>query len=458
MNNSLWLQTAYKKKPFPPLDKDVTCDVCIIGGGLSGIANAYFLAKEGIDVILLEKDTLLSGATGNSTGKLTVQHDLVYADLIKQFGHDHAKLYYDVNRKAMDFGRSFAEGDELRSADSVLFSQSRYGTEQLKAEKQAYDVLGIPGQLGRSSELPLKTDATLTILNETQIHPVRFGQHLAELAVKAGARIFEQTDVQLMDLKKRLLYTANKHEIQFRNLILCTHYPIEALRGLQILKLSVNRSYIASAPANMPLQGQYISVDKPKRSVRTVHIDGKTHFLLSGEAHVAGMEKETHIHYERLSTELKDIYQLEPFNYRWSAQDPSTPDLIPYAGSISTSMPYVFISTGYRKWGLTNSIASARIISDQIVGRDNKAIALYAPDRTGFGSFLLQALRNTGLVLKEFTGGHITRTDSPICTHMGCRTRWNEADQTWDCPCHGSRFRNDGSVLEGPATKPLDLS
>ena len=457
MYNSLWLQTAYPRDSYPALDKDVSCDVCIIGGGLSGIANAYFLAKEGKDVILLEKDEILCGATGNSTGKLTAQHDIVYADLIKQFGRENAKIYYEANRQAVLFGRSFAEGDELWNADSILFAQTKYGTELLKDEKKAYDDIGIAGELGRNSELPLKTEATLTLRDETQIHPVRFGQHLAKLAVKAGARIFENSDVRLMDLKKHLLYTNSKNEIQFNELVLCTHYPIEALRGLQFLKLIVGRSYIVSAPADMPLTGQYISVDKPKRSVRTAYIDGKTHFLLSGEGHQAGMEKETHVHYETLSSELRNVYQLDAMKYGWSAQDPQTPDLIPYAGCISTSMPYVHLNTGFRKWGLSNSLVSARIISDQIVGRKNRAASLYAPDRTGFGSFLVQALKNTGLVLKEFTGGHISRTDSPVCTHMGCRTRWNEADQTWDCPCHGSRFRKDGSVLEGPATKPLDL-
>lgn len=458
MFNSLWLQTAYTRDTYPQLEEDVSCDVCIIGGGLSGIANAYFLAKEGKDVILLEKDSILSGATGNSTGKLTVQHDVVYTDLIKQLGLENAKIYYEANQEAVLFGRSIAEWDELRLADSILFSQTKYGTERLEDEMKAYKEIGINGELGWNTELPLKVEKTLTIRDETQIHPVRFGQHLAKLAQKAGARIYEKSDVELMDLKKRLLYTASSNEIQFNELILCTHYPIEALRGLQIMKLIVSRSYIVSALANMPLTGQYISVDDPKRSIRTAFIDGKTHFLLSGEGHQAGMEKETQIHYEKLTTELKNIYQLDSVQYSWSAQDPSTPDLVPYAGAISPSMPYVYMNTGFRKWGLSNSIASARIISDKILGRPNKAEALYAPDRTGFSSFLLQALRNTGLVLKEFTGGHITRTDSPICTHMGCRTRWNEGDQTWDCPCHGSRFRKDGSVLEGPATKPLDLS
>ena len=457
MFNSLWLHTAYPRDPFPQLDQDIDCDVCIIGGGLSGIANAYFLAKEGKDVILLEKDAILSGATGNSTGKLTAQHDIIYSKLLKKFGRDNAKYYYDVNEDAIQFARSFAQDDELKAADSILYAQSKQGSELLRHEMRAYEELGIPGELGRNSELPIQMDTTLTLKDECQIHPVRLGQHLAQLAVEAGARIYEQSDVVLMDLKKRLLSLKAGQEVQFNELILCTHYPIEALRGLQIMKLSVDRSYLVAAEADMPLRGQYIAIDSPKRSIRTASIDGQSYFLLSGESHQAGTESDTQVHYERLYSDVKDLYNLSTLTNGWSAQDPQTPDLVPYAGIISSSMPYVYISTGYRKWGLSNSMASARIISDLIVGRTNKASALYAPDRTGFGTFLLQALKNTGLVVKEFTGGHLTRMSSPICTHMGCRTRWNKADETWDCPCHGSRFRKDGSVLEGPATKPLDL-
>jgi glycine/D-amino acid oxidase-like deaminating enzyme len=431
MSQSLWLRTAYPRDHYPSLMEDRHCDVCIVGGGLSGIANAYFLAKEGKEVILLEKNLILEGATGNSTGKLTVQHNIVYANLLKKFGLDAAKLYYEVNKEAVHFGQSIASDDELRTTDSILYSQSNFGTQELRREFDAYQEIGIPGELGRNSELPVPFDATLTLKNESQIHPVRFGQMLARLAVEAGARIFENTDVIDMDFHNKFLTTETEHSVHFSELVLCTHYPIEALRGIQVMKLAVDRSYIVSAEADMALQGQYISVDSPKRSVRTAKIDGKTYILLSGASHPAGMG--------------------------WSAQDPETPDIIPYAGIISSSMPHIYISTGYRKWGLSNSLACARIISDQIVGKKNRATPLFAPSRTGFGAFVLQALKLTGLVTKEFTIGHIARRDAPICTHMGCRTRWNNAEETWDCPCHGSRFRKDGSVLEGPATKPLNL-
>lgn len=457
MLKSLWLKSAYPYEPFPQLTDDLKCDVCIVGGGLSGIANAYFLAKAGKDVIVLEKDTILAGATGNSTGKLTVQHDFIYTKLIKKFGYEQAQNYYRLNKQAVEFGHSFANDDEIKLANSILYAQTKRGTELLQQEAQAYKELKIPGVLGKNHELPIPIQSTLTIPDESQIHPVRFGQNLARLAIEAGARIYEQSRVTTMDFDNRRLNLSSGYQVQFSELILCTHYPIEALRGMQVIKLAVDRSYIVSTIADMPLTGQYIAVDSPKRSIRTASFDDKTYFLLSGAHHTAGREGDTRSYYEKLHKDMKNTFRLSSFITGWSAQDPETPDLIPYAGKISSSLPHVYISTGYRKWGLSNSIACAQIITDQIIGRNNIATSLFAPDRTGFGTFFLQAMKLIGLVANEFTKGHLTRRDAPICTHLGCRTRWNDSEETWDCPCHGSRFRKDGSVLEGPATKPLNL-
>ncbi|WP_432353248.1 FAD-dependent oxidoreductase [Sporosarcina sp. A2] len=457
MLKSLWLETAYPRDTYAPPSSDTSCDVCIIGGGLCGVTTAYLLAKAGKKVLLLEKDRILEGASGNTTGKLTTQHDIVYADLIKKFGEESAKLYYKTNDAAIRFAEYIAEGDELRSTHSVLFARTDKGIETLKFEADAYKALGIPFDRRLNWELPISVKETLTLSNQAQLHPVRFGQHIAKLAVAEGVQLCEKSDVRSMDLKEKSLQLSSGIVVTFDELVLCTHYPIEALRGMNILKLEVKRSYLLSAPADMPLQSQYLSVDEPKRSIRTVFIDGRSHFLLGGEDHKAGVTSDTDLHYNRLAEELQSTYYLGEPIHSWSAQDPSTPDLIPYAGPISAAMPYVHICTGFRKWGMTNSIAAAKIVTDQITGQQNPAIALYAPDRTGFGTLLFQALKTTGFVLKEFTGGHIARTNAPICTHMGCRTRWNKGDETWDCPCHGSRFRKDGSVLEGPATRPLNF-
>ncbi|WP_040285583.1 FAD-dependent oxidoreductase [Sporosarcina koreensis] len=458
MLNSLWLETAYPRTELPALKEDVTCDVCIIGGGLSGLTAAYLLAKTGKHVVLLEKDRILEGASGNNTGKLTTQHDIIYAELIKKHGADAARLYYRTNDEAIRFAESIAAGDELRTSQSVLYASTADGLQQIENETAAYQEIGIHGDRKLNSELPIDILGTLTIHDQAQLHPVRFGQHLCELAMKEGAGIHEKSDVRSMDLKDKSLELASGAVVRFNELILCTHYPIEAIRGLNVLKLEVKRSYVVSAPADMPLQNQYLSTDQKKRSIRTAFIDGRPHFMLGGEGHVAGSTGDTDERYSRLAQELQTVYNLGGPAHQWSAQDPTAPHCIPYAGPISDSMPYVHICTGFRKWGMSNSLAAARIITDVITGTKNPAISLYAPDRTGFGSLLFQALKTTGYVAKEFTTGHVQRTDTPICTHMGCRTRWNKADETWDCPCHGSRFRKDGTVLEGPAVRPLDLS
>ncbi|MDV6378474.1 FAD-dependent oxidoreductase [Sporosarcina sp. GW1-11] len=458
MNESLWLATAYPRTNYPTVEEDLSCEVLIIGGGLSGLANAYFLAKQGKDVILLEKNSILQGATGNSTGKLTAQHDLVYAQLIEKFGVENAKIYFQANEDAIEFARSIADSHELQTAHSVLFSQTTEGTDLLLEEKKAYEAIGIPFTFsGKAQDLSFETSHTLTIENEAQIHPVRFGQKLAKLAEKAGARIIEHAQVATLDTNRHFVKLASSKIVSYRQLIICSHYPIEALEGMQILKLDVERSYIAAAKTATPFDQQYMAVDNPKRSIRTTTIDGQTYVLLCAESHPAGAEKETQIIYDRLTDDLKTTLEFTDIVYQWSAQDPSTPDLIPYAGAISSTTPDIYISTGYRKWGLSNSMACARIITDAIIGKPNAASELYSPGRSEFGALFSRALLLTGRTIKEFAGGHIARTDSPICTHMGCRTRWNKGDQTWDCPCHGSRFRADGSVLEGPATQPLNL-
>ena len=164
MNESLWLATAYPNEEYPVVEDNLSCEVLIIGGGLSGIANAYFLASQGKDVILLEKNSILHGATGNSTGKLTAQHDLVYADLIEQFDLESAKLYFNANESALQFARSIADANELQTAHSALYSQTAKGTEQLMREKKAYEEIGIPFTLaGKATDLPFQTTNTVII-------------------------------------------------------------------------------------------------------------------------------------------------------------------------------------------------------------------------------------------------------------------------------------------------------
>lgn len=458
MTTSIWLQT---KESFqrPTLDQSIHTEVCIIGGGLSGLVTAYLLAKVGKQVTLIEGNTILSGATGNSTGKVTAQQDLLYSQLILKFGIESAKLYYELNQHAVSLAFDLADSREIKSVDSYLYTQYSDNIKSLENEWHAYKELNIPGVFGSSCEIPYNVAASLTMPDQAQIHPVRFGQTIAQKALVAGAQIYENTRVKRVNiLKKPCVELENGHTVHYEELVICSHYPIESLIGLQILKLEVKRSYLIAFEASEPYQGQYLSIDRPGRSIRTVDIDGKNYMLLGGDSHPAGSLSETAMYYEALENEAKTKFAADRVPFKWSAQDPETTDLIPYVGQISTRTPNIWMAAGFRKWGLANSIVAAELLRDGILGKDHPGLHLYSPRHTKIGDALLQGLTVGSKTAKNLVGGYITRRETPRCTHLGCKTRWNEADETWDCPCHGSRFGKDGQVLEGPAVYPLDLS
>ncbi|MFF3102803.1 FAD-dependent oxidoreductase [Viridibacillus arvi] len=457
MASSIWLD---KQAPFarPSLEQSIETDICIIGGGISGILAAYLLSKVGRKVTLLEGNTLFSGTTGHSTGKVTAQQGLLYSQLITKFGMEAAQQYYELNQQAVELSFNLAEPGCVQHTDSFLYTQKADGKKDLEDEWKAYQTLGIPGEWNADCEIPYDIAASLKMPKQAQIHPVRFGRTIAEKAIQSGADIYEHSRVQKVNILKPCVELENGHTVCYKELILCSHYPLEAIIGMQIFKLEVTRSYIVAFEASELYKGQYLSIDKPGRSIRTTLIDDKPFILLAGDSHPAGTISNTSMYYEALQSEAKDKFAASNCNYHWSAQDPETVDLIPYVGQISSRLPNIWMASGFRKWGLANSIVAAQLLRDGIVGKQNVGLSLYSPKHTKFGDAVLQALKLGGKVTKDFVGGHVTRRAMPRCTHLGCKTRWNEADETWDCPCHGSRFSKDGAVLEGPAVYPLDLS
>ena len=181
--------------------------------------------------------------------------------------------------------------------------------------------------------------------------------------------------------------------------------------------------------------------------------------LIAGANHIAGQLTDTMPFYDALQKDLKEHYDQHPPLYEWSAQDVETPDMLPYVGNISKSVPNVFMATGYRKWGISNSFVAGDLLCSLITGKkiETGAEELYSPSRTKFGATFMQMLKVGGFVSKELVSGYIKHKNAPKCTHLGCKTKWNKADETWDCPCHGSRFNAKGEVIEGPAVYPLKL-
>ncbi|MEG0448515.1 MAG: FAD-dependent oxidoreductase [Lysinibacillus sp.] len=459
MTQSLWITTA-KPLTLPTLTSSLKCDVCIIGGGLTGIFTAYTLAKAGIDVVLLEANAHIShGASGHSTGKCTAQQGILYSKLMEKFTLDEVKLYYQLNQQAVDDSLQLLEGEAIRKANSILYSKTELGKEQIIDEWSAYHALTITSELTEETELPFSVKKALIMPHQAQLNPVLASDNIAKKALAAGARLYTNTRVLNLDIQKKELHTNTDVAVQFEKVILCTHYPIEAIKGLQILKLSNSRSYLVASKIKNELDGQYLSVDFPTRSIRTATIQDEQYLLMAGSQHIAGQTEDTKPYYEALQQDFNEYFKLQSPLYQWSAQDVETPDYLPYVGSITPSLPYVFIATGYRKWGISNSFVAGRLLCSLITNdaQMKNAEALYSPSRTSFGDKLLQVMKVGSFISKEFITGYVTRKEAPTCTHLGCKTRWNEADETWDCPCHGSRFFANGQVLEGPAVQPLKL-
>ncbi|MGG0658194.1 FAD-dependent oxidoreductase [Rummeliibacillus pycnus] len=456
MTSSIWLQNK-RTNIKPPLEESIQTDVCIIGGGLSGIMTAYHLAKAGKEVVLLEGNSLLHGATGHSTGKLTAQHGPVYQTIIEKFGRESALLYYELNQKAISTALDLVDSSIIQPATSFLYTQEGQNIKKLEDEWAAYKQLHIPGTFGEKGEIPYEMKASVAMLDQAQIHPVLFGQSIMDMATKAGAKFYENSRVAHINLSKPYVELENKQTVYCKDLVICSHYPLEAIIGLQLVKLQVNRSYIIAFKCSEPYSGQYLSIDQPNRSVRTVQIGDDYYTLLVGSSQRAGSSSNTNIFYEAIEKEAYGNFAATDIRYKWSAQDPETPDLLPYVGQISSGHPNIWLATGFRKWGISNSLVAGQIVSDGILGRPNSGIELYSPKHTKIGDALLQALKVGGQTVIDLVGGYVTRSSMPRCTHLGCKTRWNEADETWDCSCHGSRFAKDGSVLEGPAVKPLNL-
>ncbi|MER1986298.1 MAG: FAD-dependent oxidoreductase [Solibacillus sp.] len=449
---SLWL-SSFTPLHLPTLSEDITCDVCIVGGGLSGIYSAYLLSKAGFQVALIEaQENLFTGATGHSTGKLTAQHGTIYQKLAAE----HAALYYQANHSAIEQALTHNPPD-IQRVTSYLYTNTADGRHTLEQEATIYKQLGIPLIASKEVAFPLSLHFALGMKNEVQMNPATFAAHFAQLARQHGASLYTNTRAIQIQASDKRIVTNKEHVVHYKKLIICTHYPIESIKGLYSLKLQVSRAYLTATKTSELLQEQYISIDQPSRTIRTALVNDKPYLLYGGSAHQAGTVSDTQIFYDTLAEEVQKQYELPAPQFYWSTQDNQTPDNIPYIGPLTTKEDDIYIATGYKKWGLSTSLVAGEIFHAALTGEQHPASALYSPDRSNFGRKLYFMLTTGSFVSEQLVAGYAMRLNAPRCTHLGCRTRWNEADDTWDCPCHGSRYNKKGEVIEGPAVYPLDL-
>lgn len=431
MINSIWADSA-PLSGFPSLNHDLKTDVLIIGGGMAGILCAHKLSRSGVDYALIEADQIFGGITRNTTAKLTSQHGLLYARLCKTFDPDTARLYWEANERALAQFRTLA-GEipcDFEPKDNYIYAAST--PDQLEQELAALQQLRIPADFVERLPLPIATMGAIRFRNQAQFNPVKF---LA--GISQNLNIYEHTPARAFEGNAVI---TDHGRITASKIIVATHFPILNKHGAYFMKMYQQRSYVLALKNAGDVNGMYLDVAEHGLSFRNY---GDL-LLLGGGGHRTGKPGGG---WAELQAFAKKHYPQAQEAARWAAQDCMSLDGIPYIGQYSKSTPNLYVATGFNKWGMTTSMVAAEILSELVQGRPHPWEPVFSPLRSMLRPQLAVNLWDSAVNL-------LTPT-VPRCPHLGCALKWNPQERSWDCPCHGSRFTEAGTLLDNPATGNL---
>lgn len=493
-HGSVWFQGA-QGPAHPTLEGDRSVDVAVIGAGITGLTTALLLARAGRSVCVVERHTVASGTSGHTTAKVTSQHHLTYASLRATHGSRGAAAYGMAMEAAKeqvaslvgegidcDFRRRAAHVYAIRPSEVPILER------ELRAARHA----GLPASLVDAAPVPFTTLASLKFDDQVELHPRKYLLGLAERLVEAGGEIFEHTEALHVDeADGGCTVRTRAGRIRARHVVVATLLPFLD-RGGYFARAHATRSYVVTARVRGELpDAMLISAGSPTRSIRAVPFDGEELLMIGGEGHRPGSSAAQPERYDRLAQFAREHWDVVELTHRWSAQDYSPDDGVPYIGRLLGTR-HVRVATGFKKWGMTAGTLAGMLLTDDIIGRENPWAPLFSATRlkplaeaprfltenarVGY-RFVADRVRERGQrdigELEPGEGAIVSlhgekvagyRDDagdlhavSSRCTHLGCQLAWNAAERTWDCPCHASRFDPDGQVLEGPATKPLEV-
>ncbi|MGM9661208.1 MAG: FAD-dependent oxidoreductase [Faecousia sp.] len=417
---------------FPPLQGTVSTDVLVIGGGMAGLLCAYQLQKAGVSCVVAERTRIASGVTGNTTAKLTSQHGLIYSKINRQFGLDTARRYLQANENALAAFRELCAGIPCDFTPQEHIVYSRQGAQALEEELTVLSQLDFPAELAENLPLSFPTAGGVRFPNQAQFHPLKFVS-----AIARELTIYENTPV--LSLTKTGAETEHG-TIHANAVVVATHFPFLNKHGSYFLKLYQQRSYVL-ALENAPIPaGMYLDAQENGLSFRSQG----TQLLLGGGGHRTGKQGGG---WPELEQFVQTHYPDARITHRWATQDCMSLDGMPYIGRYSAATPNLYVAAGFNKWGMTTSMAAAQILTDQITGRENPYADIFSPSRS-----ILH--RQLGINTLEAVGNLLTPS-LKRCPHLGCALKWNAQEHSWDCPCHGSRFSEEGKLLDNPATGDL---
>lgn len=426
--DSIWYKDI-EINQFPKLQKDIRTDVAIIGGGMAGLLCAYQLRKVGTDCLVIEADRICAGVTGSTTAKITLQHGLIYHKLIQKFGVETAQGYYLAQNAALTNYKDICMNIpcDFEEKSSVVYSC--IDRKALEAETAALERIGCNAAFLEELQLPLDTVGGVQVNGQAQFHPLKFASAIAN-----DLKILEHTRV--LEIRKDCLIT-NKGNIKADKVIVTTHFPFLNKHGMYFMKLYQDRSYVLALKNAQDVGGMYVDADKKGMSFRNF---GEM-LLLGGGSHRTGKAGGC---WQELERFCSAHYPNAQIITKWATQDCMTLDGMPYIGLYSNRTPNLYVATGFNKWGMTSAMVSATVLCDLIQGKKNDFAHIFEPARS-----ILQPQLASNIF--ESVKGLLTPT-APRCPHMGCALKFNKQEHSWDCSCHGSRFGEDGKLLDNPAT------
>ena len=430
--NSIWSDSV-EFPSFEQLKKDIKTEVLIIGGGITGILCAHMLEQAGVDYVLVEADKLCCGITKNTTAKISIQHGLIYHKLVKRFGLEMARMYLDANVAALQEYQKLCENIDCHFETKDSFVYSLNSSAKLEKELHALNQLKFTADYVGKLPLPLSNAGAVRFENQAQFHPLMF---LAEIS--KGLSIYEHTKVR--ELMPNTAMTEHGR-ITAQNIIVTTHFPFLNKHGSYFLKMYQHRSYVIAYENAPNVNGMY--VDEADKGLSFRNYDNL--LLIGGGDHRTGKHGGN---WKEISEFATAHYPDAQARYYWATQDCMTLDEVPYIGAYSKKTENLYVATGFNKWGMTSAMTAAMLLRDMITKKECSYAPVFSPSRT---------MLRTQLFINAFeaTTNLLTPT-TKRCPHLGCALKWNPQERSWDCPCHGSRFTENGELIDNPATGDLD--
>jgi glycine/D-amino acid oxidase-like deaminating enzyme/nitrite reductase/ring-hydroxylating ferredoxin subunit len=498
--HSLWLDTA-DGIPVDTYAGQSGFDSVVAGAGLTGLATAVLLARAGHRVAVLEARSIGAATTGHTTAKVSLLQGGQLSRITSHHDSATAAAYVAAQQEAQAWILRYCDEHQVEydRRDAYTYATTLQGADDLAAEQRASESAGLPVEaVAGSGDLPFAVTGMLRLADQAQLHPMRLLAALVAELRGRGGWVFEGMRVTGVGHAndggagtgaRTVTVRTGLGDVQTGILVLATGTPM-LNRGGHFSVLTPKRSYAAAftVPGHIP-DGMYLSIDAPTRSLRTARHSGRELLLAGGNGHVVGRQSHTRGHVEDLLRWTQQHFPGAEPTHTWSAQDYEPAGSLPYVGPVLPGEKRVLVATGFNKWGMTNGVAAALALSASILGGDNHWAKDLYKSRISGRDAASTAETNVSVGLELLSGwlGGLTRTTqtvppegqgtvvrenarpvglctvdsatfrvSAVCTHLGGVLSWNDAETSWDCPLHGSRFSADGKVLEGPAVKDLE--